>query len=604
VRRSTGISAVFGVIVAAALLPVGALAAVPASSAPAPTATTSAAAASTDAAGIVYPLTSFLDWAENPVDDLTNPTLGEYALTQEIDEAEASVGQQFPAEVTAALGGGTAGSDGGSDAVAFSEQMAAELAHLRPVVADDDVTDMANPDFMPDFDHDGVFGDPGDLVAMEQGSQGPGGLGTPGSHVSGAFLYPCLSDTGAVTYETSSGTCAPAGTAGDTYTTGLAEQETIVDSRGLALAATLWLPATALVSRPQPHSFPTVVISDGIASDQSDYFWLAMSLAAQGDVVLTYDPAGQGASEGSAANLFEPSTPDCSIGGACRDLEDVVRWILDDPITPIVDLSQSTPLAPGPAVQPNPQAQAATASNPDILDPADEPEGENVPDPALHLVDPSRLAVVGHSMGALSLLNYLWYQSQGPDGADGQPLPPLAAGIALSGAAPTAAVVPLQFQTSDFDGSPSLLGPAVAGEDLSFGDGGIGYAQMKPLYDQLRASGPGTSALSLIVLEGGVHTDFIDTPFITRTPWSLAVSAHYATAWLDCYLGDNPASCLGAVAPVAHLLTSFASEVAPPTGPLPHPSRCITVPTTASLDDPLPQLGDALQGHPDFTCIP
>lgn len=598
-RRSTGISAVFGVILAVALLPVGTLAAVPAASAPAPTIVGSTA----DAAGVVYPLTSFLDWAENPVDDLTNPTLGEYALTQEIDEAEASVAQQFPAEVTSALGGG-GGSNSGSDAVAFSEQMAAELAHLRPVVADDDVTDMANPDFMPDFDHNGVFGDPGDLVAMEQGAQGPGGLGTPGAHVSGAFLYPCLSDTGAVTYETSNGTCTPAGTPGDTYKTGLAEQETIIDSRGLALAATLWLPATALVPHARPHSFPTVVISDGIASDQSDYFWLAMSLASQGDIVLTYDPAGQGASEGSAANLFEPSTPDCAIGGACRDLEDVVRWILDDPILPIVDLSQSTPLAPGPSVQPAPQSQAASGGNPDILNPAYKPAGENVTDPALHLVDPSRIAVVGHSMGALSLLNYLWYQGQGPDGADGQPLPPLAAGIALSGAAPTSAVVPLQFQTSDFDGSPTLIGPAVGGVDLSFSGGGIGYAQMKPLYDQLRASGPGTSPLSLIVLEGGVHTDFIDTPFITRTPWSLAVSAHYATAWLDCYLGDNPASCLSAVAPVAHLSTSFASEVAPPSGPLPHASHCITVPTTASLDDTPSQLGDALEGHPDYTCTP
>ncbi|MGH9096973.1 MAG: hypothetical protein ACRDWB_06080, partial [Acidimicrobiales bacterium] len=35
-----------------------------------------AATPATDAAGLVYPLTSFLDWAQNPVSNLTNPALG------------------------------------------------------------------------------------------------------------------------------------------------------------------------------------------------------------------------------------------------------------------------------------------------------------------------------------------------------------------------------------------------------------------------------------------------------------------------------------------------------------------------------------------------
>ena len=234
------------------------------------------------------------------------------------------------------------------------------------------------------------------------------------------------------------------------------------------------------------------MISDGLASDQSDYFWLAMTLAAQGDIVLTYDPAGQGASEGSAANLFAPSTTGCIFAGACRDLEDVVRWMLDDPITPVVDLAHSTPLFPL-TNDPTPpsQAAAAVASNPDLHNPDAAPAGANVPDPAFDLIDPSKVAVAGHSMGALSLLNYVAFQSKGPDGADGQPLPPLATGVSLSGAAPTAAIVPIQFQTSDFDGSPTLIGPAVGGIDFGSAGSGIGYEQIKPLYDQLRTNGPG-----------------------------------------------------------------------------------------------------------------
>lgn len=575
-RRGTRIGAVLGVVLLGSALP-----------------TASAAQAPADTAGVVYPLTSFLDWAQSPAADITNPALGEYALAQEVEEAQTAVLHDFPQELGAVLG--NPGPNTATDAVAFSEQMASELVHLRPVVADDDITDMANPDFLPDFDHNGVFGDPGDFVAMEQGAT------SPDAHASGAFLYPCLSDSGAVTYETTADVCAPPGTAGDSYRTGLAEQQTIVDSRGLELAATLWLPGAALEPGATPHSFPTVVVSDGIASDQSDYFWLAMTLAGQGDIVLTYDPAGQGASEGSAVNLFAPSTAACTFGGACRDLQDVVRWVLHDPITSVVNISSSTPLAP----DTNPQPQSASADNPDLHDPAYTPTGENSSDPALGLVDPSRLAVVGHSMGALSLLDYLWFQGQGANGADGRPLPPLASGVVLSGAAATSAVVPIQFQTSDFDGSPTLIGPAVGGADLAFGRfGGIGYAAMKPLYDQLRTSGPGTSTLSLIVLEGGVHTDFIDTPFITRTPWALAVSAHYATAWLDCHLRGDGAACLGAVRPTEHLSTSFASEAAPSGGPLPHPSRCITVPTTGSLANSPPQLAAALAGRPAYTCTP
>ncbi|HVB92256.1 MAG TPA: hypothetical protein VND70_09180 [Acidimicrobiales bacterium] len=59
-----------------------------------------------------------------------------------------------------------------------------------------------------------------------------------------------------------------------------------------------------------------------------------------------------------------------------------------------------------------------------------------------------------------------------------------------------------------------------------------------------------------------------------------------------------------AVQAVPHLSSSFASEVAPPGRPLPHVSRCITVPTTASLNDSPSQLLNAEEGHPVYTCQP
>ena len=278
-------------------------------------------------------------------------------------------------------------------------------------------------------------------------------------------------------------------------------------------------------------------ISDGIASDQSSYFWLAMTLAREGYIVVTYDPAGQGDSEGSVANLFDPSVPDCEFGGACRDLQDIMHWLVGDPIPAVVDLATDQSDSWPPAVS---GSRSSAPTNPAIHNPAYGPAGANVPDPARrhhrHRQAGHRRPLHGRAEHAqLSVVP----GSRHRPGSMERPCRRIAAGIALSGAAPTSAVVPIQFQTSDYDGSPTLIGPAVGGVDLGAAGDGIGYADMKPLYDSLRTSGPGDSPLSLIVMEGGVHTDFVDTPFITRTPWSLAVSAHYATDWLGCFLGGS-----------------------------------------------------------------
>ncbi len=338
-----------------------------------------AAATPNDAAGIVYPVTSFLDWAENPINNVTNPATGEYALSQILGQAQAAVHTENPSELNEA---NLLGPNGPADAEAFSEQMASQLIHLRPRIANEDLTDVANPNFLPDFDHNGVYGDPGDYTVT-----------TENPPASGYFLYPCIALSSAVTYETANGTCAAGGTPGDTFKQGLAQQETIINSRGLTLAATLWLPSQALKSgcpTANPNAslctpdhglapksaldngkgLPAVVIAEGIASSQNDYYWLAMTLARAGYIVLTYDPAGQGASEGSVANLFTPAIPSCEFGGACRDLQDVMRWLVGDPITPVVNLATANPLFSVAASPPPDASTAAAPTSPAIHNPA------------------------------------------------------------------------------------------------------------------------------------------------------------------------------------------------------------------------------------------
>ena len=160
------------------------------------------------------------------------------------------------------------------------------------------------------------------------------------------------------------------------------------------------------------------MISDGLASAQSSYFWLAMTLARAGYIVVTYDPAGQGTSDGGVLNLFSPSGGRCTFAEPARDLQDVMRWLVGDPITPVVDLKTTTPLvAAGPETT-HPTASAAASPHPGpIPGPAYAPTGANVIDPALGAIDTSDLAIAGHSMGALSLLNYLWFQGHGGGGA-------------------------------------------------------------------------------------------------------------------------------------------------------------------------------------------
>ena len=74
------------------------------------------------------------------------------------------------------------------------------------------------------------------------------------------------------------------------------------------------------------------------------------------------------------AGLFTPSAPACEFGGACHDFQDVMQWLVGD-------------------------------------------------DPALDAINTGKLAAAGHSMRALSLLNYLWYQGHGGPPPEHPPQP-------------------------------------------------------------------------------------------------------------------------------------------------------------------------------------
>jgi hypothetical protein len=510
---------------------------------------------------------SFTGWTGGPRRDFGDPRTRSWNFDEGIVGGGRRAADRYPKAYDPAR---LLDPDGGFQRLADEVQHAADRAtHMRPDPPHDHVTDAGNPYWMPDWDHDGRFGDPGDFDAD-----------TDDRLDVGWFLYPCPALDGRVLYETVDGTCLPPWQP-VVYKQGLAREIKVVNSRGLILDATLWLPHTALDGR--LTGFSGIVFANGLASRQDLYYWFAMRAARAGYVVLTYDPAGQGESEGGTADLFAPSVADCSFGGACRDLQDMVRWFVGEPVAP----------AFGGTV---PRVAARH-------DPRDAPAGDNLPNPVAGLLDRARISIAGNSMGALSVLNYLLHRHRGA-GADGRPLPPVRAAAALSGAAPTAVDVPLQFQTSDYDGSPTLVGPGVGGVTLGSEDQGIGYAPIKRRYDELRRSRAGHGAMELLVLAGGTHTDHVNAVNVPRTLWSVALAGEYAVEWFDCHARDDHGACGRATGPRPHLSRAFASEHDPDGPAGPSPSRCITVPDQASLNQPPAAFVAAVGGAPPYDCTP
>jgi hypothetical protein len=511
-----------------------------------------------------YPVTSATDWTTGPQSDWQHQERGSYTFQAGMSTGVANRAlTRWPQHYNPAYL---------FQHLADESQAATDATfHAHPDLPYDHVGDAGSPDYMPDFNHNGVFGDPGDFDND-----------TDTVLDSAPFRYPCPQLDGTMRYETVDGSCAATTDTNATFKLGEAREVKIVDARGYILDATLWLPGEALTT-PSSGPFPGVVFSDGFDSRQDSYYWFAMRMARAGYIALTYDPAGQGESEGTSAALWDTRMAPCNIGGACRDLEDALRWFVGDDILP----------------SPRDEWRTTPPKNPSYA-----PGGDNIMNPALGILDHSRVSIAGNSMGALATVDYARALGVGK-GGDGRPLPPVRAAVPMSGIAPVQASIPIQFQTSDYDGSPTLAGPGVGG--VALGDpsfGAIGYSNIKKGYDQLRASGQGSGPLELVVLEGGTHLDSVDIPYATRTAWSLSVAGDAALDWIDCHARDIPAACQRAVSSRPRLSRSFASEQDPDGPAGSEPSRCVTVPDQANVNQAPTDFAQAETGHPVYDCTP
>jgi dienelactone hydrolase len=536
-----------------------------------------------------YPITSFTDWLGGPRQDLSDPAVGTYSLEAGFVDGVNRILRESKAH-------------SGDDPSQKIQELYDSLLHMRPDAPYTHISDAGDVRYSPDWNHDGVFGD---TASSSPNNVGDFDVDVDSVQDTAYFRYPCLSaaDGWALHYVYEDGTCDTKNAKAQAYRLGVVREVKVIGSRGLVIDATLWIPSAAFKSGACPAfksadysssarwqgcvqpsslsdtSFPAIVFNDGLASIQQHYYYLAERLVASGYIVVTYDPIGQGRSEGSITDLLAlniPRKPQCSLTGSCIDVQDMMRWFTGSSIVRIQDNGHR--FAPR-------------------QDPA-----RNVPNPVLPIVDTSSIGMAGHSMGAIATLSYAQNLGAGTS-VDGRALPRIQAALPFSGAHPTRAVVPIEFVTSDYDGSPTTILPGVFGVNLGGRGEGIGYRLIKQTYDAVRRThDPAPVALS--VLEGGVHIDFADEPPLFRTTWSLGMAGSIALDWFDCWVKGSAAACTRTHEPQEHLSKVFATEMDADGPAGPDPSRCIVVPTEAALSQQPKDFVEAETGHPVYNCTP
>ncbi|MBJ8347600.1 alpha/beta hydrolase [Antrihabitans sp. YC2-6] len=447
-----------------------------------------------------------------------------------------------------------------------------DLTHLNPTLLGASFVP-GNPDYMPNWSNNGRFGTAADS-ALDSDSLDVSAAGNVG--LTAKFRYPCTAADGRVTFETRSGACVPGDAPGADFKLGEARKIQIVNSRGMRLAATLWLPEAALEPG-TTQKFPMTVFTNGVGSIQSSYYLYTMSAVRRGYIGLTYDEAGQGGSDGTALDLVVPyNVPHCFASGPCRDIDDVMHWVVGDDVLPSVDLYSELP--DGSSIN----SLWNTLRFPRIgerYNPAYAPAGTNLRNPVLDLVDVDRIGVWGHSMGSVATSHYLWDVGRG-QGLDGRPLPKPAAAVLMSGLEPTNGAVPTQVITADLDIPGMTSGGVFPINDIyDPTDGPLGS---KSWYDWVRDHGTGNAPMQFLTLRGASHFDMQNLDFIyPETLEGRKTSSDYAVDWFDCNIQHDVSACVRVTTPTSGLSESVAAEYSPdgPAGP----SYCMNIPTRQSL---------------------
>jgi dienelactone hydrolase len=252
-----------------------------------------------------------------------------------------------------------------------------------------------------------------------------------------------------------------------------------------------------------PGPYPGVVMVPGLQAYNEIYEWLGEGLAENGYMVLIPDPQGQGDSETLPHN--PDGSIDCSASGCPNTPTD------DFPEVPSgLDFLLSTP------ARPDPDAKGANA------------EGTLTYNPEWRLLDPSKVGVAGHSLGAIAVTSA------------GQDDPRVDAVVAFD----------------NLDGNITLAkGARIHAPALYFG---VDYAFPSLLLPQNPQSPPDPSQHEahayaqtvsagvdsmVVVPRASTHYEFSYQPFpgsLQASRYGERVAFYYTLAWFDRYLKGEP----------------------------------------------------------------
>jgi hypothetical protein len=281
------------------------------------------------------------------------------------------------------------------------------------------------------------------------------------------------------------------------------------DDGGARISGRVWAPKNP----PSGATYPAVVIETGsVQAPETLYWWFAQALVRSGYVVMTFDVRGQGNSDNH--------TPGGSQGGNANPS---VFW---DGLVDAVDWFRATPATTYPYnAQWLPSHPLASSAHPN-----------NDFNPYWQLVDPSRLGLAGHSLGAtgVSVVQGLdpWPGKIGHGGPN-----PVGVTVAWDNLAEPGSVT----------GAPAftIRTPALgSSNDYSL--------VVQPYTSEPDPEGKKTAFLAWekagvpamqVVIQGGTHYEYsrisqVPVPFPTSNwfTWGNPFASHYSLAWIDRWL--------------------------------------------------------------------
>lgn len=279
----------------------------------------------------------------------------------------------------------------------------------------------------------------------------------------------------------------------------------IYDEACARISGRVWVPKGSSAGA----MLPNVVIENGsIQAPEPIYWWFAQTLVRAGYAVLTFDPRGQGRSD--------QQTPD---GAQGSNADSSVFWT---GLVNVIDFFRSSPAAPYPhnLSCAGTYATAVTPFNP-IHD----------------RLDPQRLGIAGHSLGATGVSTV---QAYGAEGAE--PWPGL-----LDAENPVKVVVAWDSLNSGF--TPRV--PAM-GQTSEYGIGGAAKQTPPDPENHKAAYNKWTEAkvpVYQFTIQGSTHFEWSLIPTFPSTSWcpdtadgacrggwGKPMAEHYSLAWFDRWL--------------------------------------------------------------------